>query len=121
MLLINQLAKQTEIPIHTIRFYEKLGLFQGKKDSTKKSNNYTWYDEETVEKLELIIAAKSIGFTLSEIKELIEIWYNKQINKEKKIEILLQKSTAIDEKISQLNQVKKLIDLYIKEVEDFDC
>ncbi len=121
MLLINQLSKQTSIPIHTIRFYEKTGLFQGKKNPEKKSNNYNYYDEETIEKLELIGAAKMIGFTLAEIKELIEVWYSKQISKKDKIEILNQKAASIDEKIKQLKQVKKQIDLFIKEVEEFDC
>ncbi len=121
MLLINELSKKINISIHTIRFYEKLNLFQGKKDNTKKSNNYTYYDDEVVEKLELISAAKSVGFTLSEIKELIDIWYSKQISKEEKIRILMQKSEAIDEKIKQLKQVKKQIVAFIKEVEEFDC
>jgi MerR family transcriptional regulator, copper efflux regulator len=121
MLLINQLSKQTDIPIHTIRFYEKMGLFQGKKDPDKKSNNYSWYDDETIEKLELISAAKSIGFSLAEIKELIEAWYSKKISKVEKIGILNQKSKAIDEKINQLKQVKKQITEFIKEVEEFDC
>jgi MerR family transcriptional regulator, copper efflux regulator len=121
MLLINELSKKINLPIHTIRFYEKINLFQGKKDETKKSNNYTYYDDEVIEKLELIFAAKSIGFTLPEIKELIDIWYSKQINKEEKIIILRQKSEAIDEKIKQLKQVKKQIVAFIKEVAEFDC
>ncbi|MBI3233457.1 MAG: MerR family DNA-binding transcriptional regulator, partial [Bacteroidetes bacterium] len=39
MILVNKLSKETGIPIHTIRFYEKSGLIKGKKDETKKSNN----------------------------------------------------------------------------------
>lgn len=121
MLLINQLSKKTGVPLHTIRFYEKIGLFTGKKNPEIKSNNYTFYDEEIEEKLELINAAKSIGFTLSEIKELIGIWYNQQISKTEKIQILNQKSNAIDLKITQLKQVKKQIRQFIKEVEEFNC
>lgn len=30
-LLISQLSKATGIPAHTIRYYEKFGLFRGKK------------------------------------------------------------------------------------------
>lgn len=69
MKLISQLSKETAIPIATIRFYEKCGLFKGKKIAETKSNNYAYYDEEVVDKLELIKDAKSVGFTLSEIKE----------------------------------------------------
>ncbi|MBY0426511.1 MAG: MerR family transcriptional regulator [Cytophagales bacterium] len=121
MLLINQLSKETNLPIHTIRYYEKYGLFKGKKDSSTKSNNYTYYDQEVVEKLGLITDAKSVGFTLGEIKELIDAWYNKRIKKERKIEILNQKLKSIEEKIKQLEEVKKQIDIFKAEVEEFDC
>jgi MerR family Zn(II)-responsive transcriptional regulator of zntA len=121
MFLINQLSKETGIPVHTIRFYEKLGLFVGKKNPEIKSNNYSYYDDEVVEKLELINAAKSVGFTLTEIKALIDTWYNKKISKSKKIDILQSKLKSIDEKINHLKGVKRQIAEFIKEVEEFDC
>lgn len=121
MLLINQLAKETGIPIHTIRFYEKYGLFKGKKDESKKTNNYTYYDEEVIDKLDLIQNAKSVGFTLAEIKLLINAWYSKRISKEKKLEILNQKLIQIDQKIEELKAVKKQINVLKKEVQEFDC
>ena len=97
MKLINQLSKETGIPIATIRFYEKSGLFSGKKKIDVKSNNYTYYDDEVVDKLDLIRDAKSAGFTLSEIKELIGAWYSKRITKGKKISILENKLSQIEE------------------------
>lgn len=50
-----------------LRYYEKSGLFTGKKKNDIKSNSYTYYDDEVVDKLDLIRDAKSVGFTLSEI------------------------------------------------------
>ena len=66
-MLINELSKKTGISTHTIRFYEKSGLIEGKQDESVKSNNYFHYDEVTVEKLEFISDAKSVGFTIKEI------------------------------------------------------
>ena len=80
-MLINELSKRTGISAHTIRFYEKSGLIKGKRDENVKSNNYFHYDEETVEKLDLIRDAKAIGFTISEIAQLIDAWYNNKISK----------------------------------------
>ena len=71
-MLIHELSKRTGITAHTIRFYEKSGLIKGKRDENVKSNKYFHYDEETVDKLELIRDAKSIGFTINEICQLIE-------------------------------------------------
>ncbi|MBI3232495.1 MAG: MerR family DNA-binding protein [Bacteroidetes bacterium] len=67
------------------------------------------------------MAAKSIGFTLTEIKDLIDIWYDKKISKTKKIEILNAKAKSIKQKIKELKQVRKRITAFIKEVEEFDC
>ncbi len=50
-MLINELSKKTGVSTHTIRFYEKSGLIEGKQDEMVKSNNYFHYDEVTVEKL----------------------------------------------------------------------
>lgn len=121
MKLINQLSKETGIPIATIRFYEKSGLFAGKKKSDVKSNNYTYYDDEVAAKLDLIRDAKSVGFTLSEIKELIDAWYSKRITKEKKLNILDDKLSQIEEKIKELEAVKNQIAFLKKEVEKDDC
>jgi MerR family transcriptional regulator, copper efflux regulator len=121
MLLISQLSKETGIAIHTIRFYEKFGLIKGQKNPEVKSNNYHYYDEEVVYKLGLVNDAKSAGFTLSEIKKLIDAWYSKRISQSKKIEILDDKIIEIEAKIKQLKDIKKQIAFLKKEVEEKDC
>jgi MerR family Zn(II)-responsive transcriptional regulator of zntA len=120
MILINQLAKQTGTPIHTIRYYENFGLFKGKKNAAVKTNNYSWYDDEVIEKLELIKEAKTVGFTLVEIKGLIDAWYSKSLSTEKKKEILERKMMDIDKKIEHLKQMKSLIAECIVDVADND-
>lgn len=120
-MLINELSKRTEISIHTIRYYEKFGLIKGKQKETVKTNNYFHYDEETVDKLELIRDAKLIGFTLNEIKILIDAWFSKKFTVAKKISILDDKMISIDEKITQLKEMKKMIVAFKKEVQEYDC
>lgn len=120
-MLINQLSKETGITAHTIRYYEKYGLIRGKRDDAKKSNNYYHYDDETVYKLELIRDAKAAGFTLNEIKQLIDAWYDKAFSVEKKLAILDEKLLSIDEKIEQLLEVKKVIAAFKEDVIKNDC
>lgn len=120
-MLINELSKKTGLSAHTIRYYEKYGLIKGKRNEQVKSNNYYHYDDETVEKLELIRDAKMVGFGLSEIKTLIEAWYNKRFSIEKKLSILDDKVAAIDDKIAQLKEMKKLIVQFKKDVVDGTC
>ena len=120
-MLINELSKRTGITAHTIRFYEKSGLIKGKRNESIKSNNYLHYDEETIEKLALVRDAKSIGFTISEIKELMYAWYNNKMSIPKKLAILDEKMLDIDSRIKQLREMKKLISQFKKDVIEDDC
>ncbi|MFZ4928651.1 MerR family transcriptional regulator [Chryseobacterium sp. Mn2064] len=111
MKLISQLSKETEIPIATIRFYEKSGLFSGTKKEEVKTNNYVYYGDEVIEKLRFIQMAKAVGFTLSEIKEVIDVWYKKDLSKKAQIEVLDLKLLQINQKIKELTAMKKQISL----------
>lgn len=120
-MLINELSKRTGLSIHTLRYYENYGLFNGITDEKVKTNNYKQYDENLVEKIELIKEAKEIGFTLSEIKTLLENWYSKKLSVEKKVEVLELKIKEIDGKIKQLKQVRKFLIEGIADVKNGDC
>ncbi len=120
-MLINELSKRTGISAHTIRFYEKSGLIKGQRDASIKSNNYFHYDEETVEKLELVRDAKSIGFTISEIAQLMDAWYNNHLTITEKLSVLDEKLNSIEEKIKQLKEMKKMISQFKKDVVEDDC
>lgn len=108
MKLINVISKEVGLPIHTIRYYENYGLFKGKKNGDG-SVHYSYYDDEVMEKLVLIREAKQIGFTLAEIKTLLDAWHSKKISLQRKREILREKITEIDEKIRALKAMKKLV------------
>lgn len=120
-MLINELSKRTDVSIPTLRYYENYGLFQGLKNETIKTNNYKDYDESIVEKLEMIKGAKEAGFTLSEIKKLLDSWYNKRLSLDKKVEIVHDKIKEIDSKIQQLENVKKLLSQCIIDIEKGNC
>lgn len=55
--------------------------------------------------------AKAVGFTLAEIKEVVDAWYKKEISIKAKIEVLDKKLLQVDEKIKDLKAVKKQISL----------
>jgi MerR family copper efflux transcriptional regulator len=120
-MLINELSKRTGVSIHTLRFYENYGLFQGVSDENVRTNNYKNYDESIIGKIEMIKGAKEAGFTLSEIKALLNTWYNEQFSIEKKVEVVNNKVSEIDSKIRQLKQVKKILLDAIKDIENGDC
>jgi MerR family Zn(II)-responsive transcriptional regulator of zntA len=120
-MLINELSKKTGLSAHTIRFYEKSGLLEGKQDESVKSNNYYHYDDVSVEKLEFISDAKSVGFTIKEIGQMIDAWYNNKYSKIQKLEILDEKLVSIEQKMKEIKEMKKLLLEFKDDVEHDRC
>jgi DNA-binding transcriptional MerR regulator len=120
-MLISELSKKTGISTHTIRFYEKSGLIEGKQDESVKSNNYYHYDDISIEKLEFISDAKSVGFTIKEIGQLIDAWYNNRFSKEEKLNILDEKLLSLEQKLKEIKEMKAQIEEFKKDVLNDKC
>ncbi len=120
-MLINELSKKTGLSTHTIRFYEKSGLIEGKQAATVKSNNYFHYDEVTVEKLEFINDAKSVGFTIKEIGQILDAWYNNKFTKTQKLEILDEKLISLGQKLKEIKEMKQQILKFKEDVLNDRC
>ena len=71
---IGEVARQTGIGIETIRFYERKGLLA---EPDRRPSGYRQYDDAVVARLRFIRRAKELGFTLSEINELLGLWFDK--------------------------------------------
>jgi DNA-binding transcriptional MerR regulator len=102
-MLIGELSSRVGIPSSTIRYYEKMKLIPKVRDS----NGYRNYPDDIVNLLKLIIKAKDLGFTLTEIREfaslLQELGQNKG-NIRKKLEL---KIDDLDQRINELKKFKK--------------
>jgi len=67
-LTIGKLAKRAEVSIDSIRFYERRGLIA---EPVRTESNYRIYKREAATQLRFIKRAQQLGFSLSEIKELL--------------------------------------------------
>ncbi len=104
-MLIGELSKQTGLSKDTIRFYEKLGLITAiSKDEGRKS--YKRYGAETIERLSMIVQCKGLGFTLGEIKQLLDDWGGGEISKRDLIEIVERKIEEVIKKNQQLESIE---------------
>ena len=65
---IGQLAKTADVNIETIRYYERQGLMR---QPQKPGVGYRMYGKEYLQRLQFIIRAKHLGFSLAEIKNLL--------------------------------------------------
>lgn len=102
---ISELAQQTGVSIHTLRFYEKIGLIRPE-DSTRLPNNYRDYNDKTVERVLFVRKSKVFGFTLREMKRLLVELDNEQLHIESLTALVKEKLVAIDEKMADLEQMR---------------
>jgi len=67
---IGELAKQAQVTVDTIRYYERRQLMPIAK---RTSSQYRSYSKHDVKRLLFITHAKELGFTLKEIKTLLSL------------------------------------------------
>ncbi len=117
-LKIGEVAKRSEVGIETIRFYEREGLLA---EPERRPSGYRQYDESVVSRLKFIRNAKELGFTLSEIKELLGLWFDvntKCVHVRQRAE---QKLTDIDDKIRSLQKMKRSLKKIVSQCENRDA
>ncbi|MCC5648689.1 heavy metal-responsive transcriptional regulator [Nostoc sp. XA013] len=96
---IGVVAKESGVPIKTIRYYEELGLL---KSSGRTEGGFRLFNSDILERLHFIKRAQSLGLSLSEIKDFLNVHDGGELPCEH-IKIKLEdKVKAIDEQIQQL-------------------
>ena len=101
---IGVVAKESGVPIKTIRYYEELGLL---KASGRTEGGFRLFHSDVFARLNFIKRAQSLGLTLSEIKEFLNVHDQGDLPCEH-IKIKLQdKLVDIDKQIRQLIILKQ--------------
>ena len=93
-LLIGTLATKASTTKDTIRHYDQLGLLKSRKRQAG-SRLYTEFHPECVERIELIKSAQAIGFTLTEIKDSLNDYYEGQLDINLQLTITKQKLAQV--------------------------
>lgn len=109
---IGVVAKLSGTGIETIRFYERESLLL---QPERRPSGYRQYDESTVARLEYIRRAKELGFTLAEIKELLELSFVSQSCCDHVRQRADAKITEIESKIRSLQQMKRSLGKIVKQ------
>ncbi len=71
---IGELAKRTQISVETLRYYEKEKLLQ---PELRTGAGYRLYSAADEHRLNFVLHAKKVGFSLAQIKELLALRLNK--------------------------------------------
>ena len=101
---IGRVAQSTGLSVDTIRFYEKQSLIP---PAQRTDAGYRVYDESTVDRLQLIGRAQSLGFSLQEIRELLLIEDGEPDGCSHVRDLIADKVRQVKEKIAGLRRIEK--------------
>jgi len=99
-LTIGFLAKAADVNIETIRYYQRIGLIT---EPVKPSEGYRIYPTETLMRIRFIKRAQKLGFSLSEITELLQLGEGDCDDVRQRAE---EKREQIDQQIKDLKNLR---------------
>ncbi|MCS4061137.1 MULTISPECIES: MerR family transcriptional regulator [Pseudomonas] len=103
---IGELEARSGASRHTLRYYEHIGLIS----PLRQTNNYRLYTEQTLQDLDFIQRAQSMGFSLGEIGEILNAQRNKLIDCADGARLIEKKMAEIEQKIVNLQSIYRYLD-----------
>ncbi|QLL15981.1 MerR family transcriptional regulator [Pseudomonas chlororaphis] len=103
---IGELEARSGASRHTLRYYEQIGLIS----PLRQTNNYRVYTTQTLQDLDFIQRAQSMGFSLGEIGEILDAQRNKLIDCADGAKLIEKKMAEIKQKIANLQGIYRYLD-----------
>jgi len=103
---IGELETRSGASRHTLRYYEQIGLIS----PMRRSNNYRVYTAQTMQDLDFIQRAQSMGFSLAEIGQILDAQRNQTIDCAEGAKLIEKKMAEIRQKIADLKSIYRYLD-----------
>ena len=103
---IGELSKRTGVHIETIRYYERIEVLP---KPPRTQGGRRAYDEAFERRLGFISRSRQLGFSLKEIRQLLELVDGQKISCADVRELTLGQATQIERKIEDLQRLKKVL------------
>lgn len=104
---IGELSKKADFKVETLRYYEQQGLLN---PVSRSESGYRHYDAGSLRQLKFIKQAKTVGFSLNEISELLTLRVERDQHSCGDVKkIAEQKIEQIECKINELNKMRKAL------------
>jgi DNA-binding transcriptional MerR regulator len=103
---IAELEQRTGVSKFTLRYYEKAGLLQ---EVERRHNNYRDYPAKAVERVAMVRQLKALGFSLREIREVLDALRSDSIDCEQGARLMAEKRAAVNRRIAKLKQVSAML------------
>lgn len=106
-LTIGKVAKEAGVGVETVRFYERKGLI--KQPKKKGTSAFRAYAPEEAQKIRFIKRAQELGFTLKEVKGLIDLNSSRKATCEDVRVRAVEKRKEIEGKIADLRRMQEAL------------
>jgi DNA-binding transcriptional MerR regulator len=103
-LKIGEVSATSGLPVKTIRYYEEIGLLQPTVE--RADSGYRIFDPTVLNRLAFIKRSQSLGLTLTEIKEILQVHDRGELPCGEVRHHLEAKVAAIDEQIRSLETLR---------------
>lgn len=103
---IGQLARRTELNVESVRYYERRGLIP---EPRRSESGYRLYSQEAIARINFIKRAKTLGFSLSEISELLSLRVDPESTCRMVRTRAREKTADIESRIETLQDMKRAL------------
>lgn len=103
---IGELAKNAGVGVETVRFYERKRLIP---QPRRPGSGFRKYDEQTARRIRFIRQAQELGFSLAEIKQLLELRLDPRRSCADVKSEAEAKIVDIDEKVASLREMRRAL------------
>jgi len=104
MIRIGHLASRIGVQPEAIRYYERRGLLPRPR---RGPNGYRIYTAEHLERVEFIKKAQTLGLSLEEIREVMELKFSGTSPCQHVRDLLREKLSAVDQQIGRLRAFRR--------------
>jgi DNA-binding transcriptional MerR regulator len=101
---IRELARRAHVTAPTIRYYEKIGVLP---QPPRADNGYRIYREDDLERLRFVTRARSLDFSLDEIREILAFRERGEAPCTYVLSRIDEKVQEIDRRMAALSQLKQ--------------
>lgn len=117
LLTVGQLAKQVGVRTSTLRFYEDKELLI---PNGRSESGYRLYKPEAADRVRLIQRAQRLGFSLADIRPLLNAWSNKELNNESVITTAKNRFVELEKQMTQLMVLQHELELFLQDLHEDD-
>lgn len=114
MMTVKQVAEATGLSRETLRYYENEGVLPR---LARGVNGYRYFGTEDLDRIDFILKTKKAGFTICEIRELIDLKDNGAATCRVGREIALDRIARIDRQVASLEEVRGMLRDFAKRCE----